>query len=101
MTALMPGLPLQQDFVFGPNGLVLNHNPQAGEPLAFTPPASPAFAIAATYAGLKPVRATLTIMTEHSAAAVLMERLKANPGSGHFQRMLRVYLDRGSAVKTE
>ena len=31
----------------------------------------------------------------------VMEKLKANPGHGHFQMLLRVYLDRDSAVKTE
>ncbi len=115
MNALMRGLPVQQDFAFGGDGLVFNRNPQTGEPLAYTPAPSTAFAIVATYAGLKPGRAILAIMTEHPAApvgavdfltdrrsaAAVMERLKAKPGRGHFQMLLRVYLDRGSAVKTE
>ena len=88
--------------------MVFNRNPQAGEPLAYTPPAAVAFAIVATYEGLKPGRSILALMTEHPAAplgavdfltdprsaAVLMEKLKANPGHGHFQMLLRVYLDR-------
>jgi hypothetical protein len=115
MNSFMRGLPVQQDFAFGPEGMVLNRNPQAGEPLAYNPVPSTAFAIVATYAGLKPGHAILAIMTEHPAApmgavdfltdrrsaATLMDRLKANRGRGHFQMLLRVYMDRGSAVKTE
>lgn len=115
MNALMRGLPVQQDFAFGPDGIVFNRNPQTGEPLAYNPPSGTAFAIVATYAGLKPGRAILAIMTEHPAAPVgavdfltdrrsaevLMARLKANPGRGHFQMLLRVYFDHGAAVKTE
>jgi hypothetical protein len=115
MNSLMRGLPVRQDFAFGDDGMVFNRNPQAGEPLAYTRPAGVAFAIAATYEGLKPGRSILVVMTEHPAAplgavdfltdprsaALLMEKLKANPGHGHFQMLLRVYLDRDSAVKTE
>ena len=115
MNSLMRELPVQQDFAFGPDGLVFNRNPQAGEPLAYNPQEKAAFAIVATYAGLKPGRAILAIMTEHPAApmgavdfltdrrsaATLMDKLKANRGRGHFQMLLRVYMDRGSAVKTE
>ncbi len=115
MNSLMRGLPVQQDFSFGPDGIVLNRNPQMGEPLAYNPTAGATFAIVATYSGLKPGRAILAIMSEHPAApvgavdfltdrrsaAALMARLKENPGRGHFQMLLRVYLDRGAAVKTE
>jgi hypothetical protein len=115
MNSLMRGLPVRQDFAFGPDGIVLNRNPQTGEPLAYNPTAGAAFAIVATYAGLKPGRAILAMMTEDPAApvgavdfltdrrsaAALMARLKEHPGRGHFQMLLRVYLDRGAAVKTE
>ncbi len=40
-------------------------------------------------------------LTDRRSAAAVMERLKTNPGRGHFQMLLGVYLDRGSAVKTE
>lgn len=115
MNALMRGLPVRQDFAFGSGGMVFNRNPAAGEPLAYTPGESSAFAIVATYEGLKPGRAILAIMTEHPAApagavdfltdrrsaAATMERLKAQPGRGHFQMLLRVHVDGGAAVKTE
>jgi hypothetical protein len=115
MNPLMRGLPVQQDFAFGPDGLVFNRNPQPGEPLAYTAKAGAALAIVASYAGLKPGRAILAIVTEHPGApvgavdfltdrrsgAVLMEKLATNPGRGHFQMLLRVYVDGGAAVKTE
>lgn len=111
---LLRRLPVNRDFDVREEGLAQNRNPRAGEPLAYTLKGArgqSAFAVAATYAGLKPKREILAIQAQNAAAAAgalesLMDRESAAgllgcAGGRHFQLLMRVWLDRGSAVKTE
>ena len=115
---LLRRLPVNRDFDLREDGLAHNRNPKPGEPLAYTPPSGQgqsAFAVAATYAGLKPGREILAIQAQNPGAAAgvleslmdpqsaqsLFRRAGAPAQGRHFQMLLRVWLDRGSAVKTE
>jgi hypothetical protein len=113
---LLRGLPVSRDFDLRQAGLAQNRNPQPGEPLAYTLGADEgtgAFVVAATYAGLKPGREILAIQAQNAAGAAgalesLMDREsaagllgRAGAHGRHYQMLLKVWLDRGAAVKTE
>lgn len=113
---LLRRLPVMRDFDLRETGLAQNRNPRPGEPLAYTlgtNEGQSAFVVAATYAGLKPGREILAIQAQNAAAAAgalesLMDRDSATSLLGragvsgrHYQMLLKVWLDHGTAVKTE
>lgn len=109
---LLRRLPVTRDFDLRDDGVAENRNPKPGEPLAYAPgDGECSFAVAATYAGLKPGREILTIQARNAAAAAgalesLMDRESAanllrHAGGRHFQLLVKVWLDRGAVVKTE
>jgi hypothetical protein len=119
MNPMLRRLPVRQDFELGPDEIVHNRNPQPGEPLAYDTPSHDdvmTYAVVATYPGLKAGREILVILTHNpagSAGAVdfltdrrslasLKDRLHlgASGPRRHFQMLLKVWVDKGAAVKT-
>jgi hypothetical protein len=120
MDPLLHKLPIQQDFEWGDDNNIYNRRPQPGEQPVYTTSDhrdAVTYAIVACFPGLRPNR-HLLLLTAHSApgtmAAVdyvtgpesvraLTEKLQlfAQAGPHYYQVLLRVFVDKGTPVKTE
>jgi hypothetical protein len=120
LNPLLRKLPIQQDFEWGADNNIYNRNPQPGEHQTYTTSDhrdQVSYAVIACFPGLRPNRRIL-LLTAHSAPGTLAavdyvtglesvrtiaEKLQlTTDGDPHsYQMLLRVFVDKGTPVKTE
>ncbi len=114
----LKSLPVQRDFDWDADQNIVNRRPQPGEqPLYATPSHRDqmTYAIIASFPGLRPNREIL-LLTAHSAPGVLaavdyvtrpdsvrvmIDKLGLPDSGQHYEMLLRVFVDKGSPVKSE
>lgn len=119
MNRLLRSLPVELDFVWGPDDNLHNRKPLAGEEAVYTTPShrQSTYAVIGSFPGLTPGREIVLLSTHSSpgAAAVvdfvtqpeniraLAERLgfRSVKDRKHFQVLVRVIADKNEAVKAE
>jgi hypothetical protein len=118
MLPFLNKLPVHRNFVWDPVHNIINRDPQPGEQAIYETPShfdNMSYALIGRFPGLRPNRQILSL-TAHSAPGIgtaiefltkpdnlhsMVERLKISAPEDSFEMLVRIYVDRGTAIKTE